>query len=81
MISSVLPPLREGGRTGPIRATLGPLRSIELRRHQGGYLETLPKNKALLQPVRDAGLPTEERFADGAITVRVELLAGGRLTP
>jgi GNAT superfamily N-acetyltransferase len=37
------------------------------------YLETLPENRALLQLVRDAGLPTKERFADGTITIRVEL--------
>jgi GNAT superfamily N-acetyltransferase len=39
------------------------------------YLETLPENTPLLQLVRDAGLPTKERFADGAITIRVELQA------
>lgn len=37
------------------------------------HLETLPENTALLQLVRDAGLPTKERFADGAITIRVDL--------
>jgi GNAT superfamily N-acetyltransferase len=37
------------------------------------HLETLAENRSLLQLVRDANLPTKERFADGTITIRVDL--------
>lgn len=43
------------------------------------YLETLPENTALLRLERDAGLPTKERFADGALTIQVDLPAAERI--